>query len=68
MYFMRSGVVIFFSGRYFVQYRKRFFLTLPTILLSLAVKIYSLMTFVSMDSTGLTNWVRRNKESKFHII
>ena len=58
--FLKSGFV-----RFIPKYlSKRFVFSLLTVLLSFALKIYSLMTFVTMDSTGLPNWIRKDERTE----
>eukprot|EP00092_Neocalanus_flemingeri_P067293 GFUD01082115.1.p1 GENE.GFUD01082115.1~~GFUD01082115.1.p1 ORF type:complete len:336 (+),score=31.04 GFUD01082115.1:258-1265(+) len=56
--FLKSGLVC-----YTKEYRsKRFVFSILTVLLSFGLKIYSLITFVTMDRTGLTNWIRNDEK------
>eukprot|EP00092_Neocalanus_flemingeri_P034913 GFUD01037988.1.p1 GENE.GFUD01037988.1~~GFUD01037988.1.p1 ORF type:complete len:676 (+),score=130.63 GFUD01037988.1:242-2029(+) len=57
--FLKSGFVRFTQS----YLSKRFMLSLFTVLMTFILKIYSLMTFVTMDRTGLTNWIRKDERT-----
>eukprot|EP00092_Neocalanus_flemingeri_P011901 GFUD01012833.1.p1 GENE.GFUD01012833.1~~GFUD01012833.1.p1 ORF type:complete len:543 (-),score=72.59 GFUD01012833.1:141-1769(-) len=58
--FIKSGFV-----RYTQEYlSRRFLFSILTVLLSFGLKIYSLITFVTMDRTGLTNWIRKDEKTE----